>query len=140
MIRTGDEYRESIRDGREVWMNGEKIEDVTTHPAFKPAVDARARIYDMQQRPECQETMTYIDEGTGERCAIALKLPMTRQDWRDKRRAVDAVLDAVGGVVTRVGDAVTVEMWSLYDGQDVLNEMTPTASVAVGLALRKMGD
>ena len=78
VIRTGDEYRESIRDGREVWMNGEKIEDVTTHPAFKPAVDARARIYDMQHRPECQETMTYVDEGTGERCAIALKLPMTR--------------------------------------------------------------
>jgi 4-hydroxyphenylacetate 3-monooxygenase len=56
VIRTGDEYRESIRDGREVWMNGEKIEDVTTHPAFKPAVDARADIYDMQHRPECQET------------------------------------------------------------------------------------
>ncbi len=128
MIRTGDEYRESIRDGREVWMNGEKIEDVTTHPAFKPAVDARAGIYDMQHRPECQETMTYVDEGTGERCAIALKLPMTRQDWRDKRRAVDAVLDEVGGVVTRVGDETIGEMWSLYDGQDVLNEVNPQFS------------
>ena len=41
MIRTGAEYRESIRDGREVWMNGERVTDVTTHPAFKPLVDAR---------------------------------------------------------------------------------------------------
>ena len=47
MIRTGDEYRESIRDGREVWMNGERVKDVTTHPMFKPLVDVRARIYDM---------------------------------------------------------------------------------------------
>ncbi|MFE4785759.1 4-hydroxyphenylacetate 3-hydroxylase N-terminal domain-containing protein, partial [Streptomyces sp. NPDC056716] len=47
MIRTGDQYRESIRDGRDVWMNGEKVTDVTTHPAFKPLVDIRARIYDM---------------------------------------------------------------------------------------------
>ena len=70
MIRTGDEYRESIRDGREVWMNGEKIADVTTHPAFKPAVDARALIYDLQHRPECQETMTYVDEGTGEQFLV----------------------------------------------------------------------
>src|SRR6476620_2556836 len=109
-------------------MNGEKIEDVTTHPAFKPAVDARALIYDMQHRPECQETLTYVDEGTGERCAIALKLPMTRPDWRDKRRAVDVVLDEIGGVVTRVGDETIGEMWSLYDGQDVLNEVNPQFS------------
>ncbi len=47
MIRTGAEYRESIKDGREVWIDGERVDDVTTHPAFKPIVDVRARIYDM---------------------------------------------------------------------------------------------
>ena len=47
MIRTGEEYRESLRDGREVWINGERVDDVTAHPAFKPIVDVRARIYDM---------------------------------------------------------------------------------------------
>ena len=51
MIRTGDEYRESLRDGREVWIDGEKVADVATHPAFKPIVDARARIYDMAHEP-----------------------------------------------------------------------------------------
>ena len=45
MIRTGDEYRESIRDGREVWVNGERVTDVPSHPMFKPVVDIRARIY-----------------------------------------------------------------------------------------------
>ena len=48
MIRTGEQFRDSLRDGREVWMNGERIKDVTRHPAFKPLVDIRARIYDMQ--------------------------------------------------------------------------------------------
>ena len=51
MIRTGDEYRQSIRDGREVYLNGERIDDVVTHPAFKPLVDIRARIYDMAHDP-----------------------------------------------------------------------------------------
>jgi 4-hydroxyphenylacetate 3-monooxygenase len=32
MIRTGDEYRDSIRDGREICVNCEKVADVTTHP------------------------------------------------------------------------------------------------------------
>jgi len=59
MIRTGEQFRDSLRDGREVWMNGERIKDVTRHPAFKPLVDIRARIYDMQHEEKTQDIMTY---------------------------------------------------------------------------------
>ena len=48
MIRTGNQYRNSVRDGRAVWINGERVSDVTAHPMFRPLVDIRARIYDMQ--------------------------------------------------------------------------------------------
>ncbi len=128
MIRTGDEYRESIRDGREIWIDGERVEDVTTHPAFKPIVDVRARIYDMAHEPGTSDVMSYVDEETGERCATGSRLPLKREDWRDKRLAVDTVLDDIGGIVTRVGDETVGEMWSLYDGQDVLNEIDPQFS------------
>jgi 4-hydroxyphenylacetate 3-monooxygenase len=125
MIRAGEEYKESVRDGREVWMNGERVKDVTTHPMFAPIVDVRARIYDMAHEAATQDAMSYIDEETGERNAVANKLPYTQQDWLDKRRAVDLVQRAAGGVVTRVGDETIGEMWSLFDGQDVLNEVDP---------------
>jgi 4-hydroxyphenylacetate 3-monooxygenase len=125
MIRTGEQYRESIRDGRQVWINGERVKDVTTHPMFKPIVDIRARIYDMAHEKATQDVMSYVDEKTGERNAVGLKLPYTQQDWHDKRRAVDTVLDDIGGIATRVGDETIGEMWSLYDGKDVLNEVDP---------------
>jgi 4-hydroxyphenylacetate 3-monooxygenase len=125
MIRTGERYRDSIRDGRQVWINGERVNDVTTHPMFKPIVDIRARIYDMAHEKATQGVMSYVDEKTGERNAIGLKLPYTQQDWHDKRLAVDTVLDDVGGIATRVGDETIGEMWSLYDGKDVLNEVDP---------------
>ena len=86
MIRTAEQYRESIRDGREVWINGERVDDVTTHPAFKPLVDVRARIYDMAHEPATADVMSYADEDAGERHAIGLKLPHTREDWHAKRR------------------------------------------------------
>jgi len=128
MIRTGDEYRESIRDAREVWIDGERVDDVTTHPAFKPIVDIRARIYDLAHDEATAEVMSYVDDETGERCPIAARLPLTKEDWHAKRLAVDIVLDDVGGIVTRVGDETVGEMWSLYDGQDVLNEIDPSFS------------
>lgn len=121
MIRTGDQYRETLRDDREVWINGEKVRDVTRHPSFKPIVDARARIYDMQHEARTQPVMTY-EEG-GERFATGLKLPFTAADWEAKRKAVDAVMWDIGGVVTRVGDETIGEMWSLWDGKDILNEI-----------------
>jgi len=128
MIRTGEEYRESIRDGREVWIDGERVTDVTTHPAFRPIVDVRARIYDLAHDQATRDVMSYVDEETGERCPTGSKLPRSVADWRAKRLAVDTVLDDLGGIVTRVGDETVGEMWSLYDGQDVLNEIDPAFS------------
>ncbi|MEX2629092.1 MAG: 4-hydroxyphenylacetate 3-hydroxylase family protein [Tistlia sp.] len=125
MIRTGEEYRASIRDDREVWIDGARVGDVAAHPSFKPIVDVRARIYDLAHEPATAEIMSYVDPGTNEANAVGLKLPESQQDWWDKRRAVDTVLEDIGGVVIRVGDETVGEMWSLYDGQDVLNEVDP---------------
>jgi 4-hydroxyphenylacetate 3-monooxygenase len=124
MLRTGQHYRESIRDGRQVWINGERVRDVTAHPQFKPLVDIRARIYDMAHEAGHAAVMTARDDA-GEVCAVGVKLPRAQQDWHDKRRATDTVLDEIGGIVTRVGDETVGEMWSLFDGQDVLNEVNP---------------
>ena len=124
MIRTGAEYRASLQDGRQVWINGERVKDVTTHPVFKPIVDIRARIYDMRmRRRRAGHDLCRRDDG--ETNCIAYKLPNTQEDWRAKRRAVDLVMKEIGGVVMRVGDETIGEMWSLYDGQDVLREVDP---------------
>jgi 4-hydroxyphenylacetate 3-monooxygenase len=123
MIRTGEEYRDSIRDGREVWINGERVKDVTRHPQTKPLIDIRARIYDMQHDTATRDVMTF--EEKGERFPIGLRLPFEKKDWEDKRKAVDTVMHDIGGVVTRVGDETIGEMWSLWDGKDILNEIDP---------------
>lgn len=136
MLRTGQQYRDSIRDGRRVWMNGERVHDVTTHPQFKPLIDIRARIYDMAHEGATRDIMSY--EENGDRFSVGLKLPYTQDDWHAKRRATDAVLEDVGGIVTRVGDETAGEMWSLYDGQDILNEVDPRFSDNIRTHIHKV--
>jgi 4-hydroxyphenylacetate 3-monooxygenase len=97
MIRTGQQYRDSIRDGRQVWINGEHVKDVSVHLMFRPLVDVRARIYDMQHDPRFAHALSYWSEA-GEVWAVALKLPRTRADWCAKRAAVETVLNDIGGV------------------------------------------
>jgi len=49
-MRTGKEYRETLRDGRRVWIVGEGlIDDVTTHPATRAMVDEYAAWYDRRR-------------------------------------------------------------------------------------------
>jgi len=129
MIRTGEQYRDSIREGREIYIDGERVEDVTVHPSFKPLVDIRAKIYDMQHEAAHLDVMTVVQDG--EVNAIGNALPFEQEDWWAKRRATDHVMNEIGGVVTRVGDETVGEMWSLYDGQDVLNEVDPKFSANI---------
>src|SRR4030095_3371806 len=81
MIRTGAEYRASLQDGRQVWMNGERIKDVTTPPASNTIVDTRAPSYDLAHETASAPAMTYVDETTGETNCIGYKLPKTQEDW-----------------------------------------------------------
>lgn len=89
MIRTGAQYRESIRDRRRVYINGERVNDVASHPMFKSLVDIRARIYDMQHDPTTRHVMTR--EWDAEVNAVSNMLPFTQLDWCDKRWATDTL-------------------------------------------------
>ena len=48
---TGAEYLESLDDGREVWIYGERVGNVTAHPAFRNTARMIARLYDALHDP-----------------------------------------------------------------------------------------
>jgi len=86
---TGDEYLESLRDGREVWIYGERVKDVTTHPAFRNAARSVARLYDALHDPQYQDRLTApTDTGNGGFTHPLFKVAHTREDLRASRDAV----------------------------------------------------
>src|SRR5262252_5402359 len=87
VIRTGEEYCPGLRDGREVWIDGERVQDVTVHPAFKPVVDLKARMYDMAHEPAWAEIMSYREDN--ERFSILLRPPTEKAHWHEKWHAID---------------------------------------------------
>ncbi|AMN40165.1 4-hydroxyphenylacetate 3-hydroxylase family protein [Rhodoplanes sp. Z2-YC6860] len=82
MLRTGDDYLQSLRDGRCVYIGGERVDDVTAHPAFRNTARSFARIYDRKREPEHLDAMTFTEDG--KRCSSWFLLPRSRQDL-DKR-------------------------------------------------------
>jgi 4-hydroxyphenylacetate 3-monooxygenase len=105
-VRTSDEYRESLRDGREVWYRGERIEDVTTHPATAGLVDVVARLFDSQHLPETQDVTTYLRED-GQRVSACWLAPRTREELALRRLCCEHFAWETFGIVGRAPDMIS---------------------------------
>lgn len=77
-LKTVEQYRESLRDGRLVYWDGELIEDVTTHPRFKVPLQLACGDYDYDN-PDRADALTYATE-TG---ALANRIYQIPQDEAD---------------------------------------------------------
>src|SRR5438093_13050538 len=63
---TGEEFLDSLRGGREIWLYGGRVKDVTTHPAFRNPARMLARLYDALHEPATRAVLTCeTDTGSG---------------------------------------------------------------------------
>ena len=62
---TGEEYLASLRDDREIYIYGDRVKDVTSHPAFRNAAASMARLYDALHDPQSEKLCWETDTGNG---------------------------------------------------------------------------
>lgn len=77
-LKTPEQYRESLRDGRVNFMHGERIDDVTTHPDFKVPVETASQDYDYES-PGMRDVRTYTTEDGAEAHRV-YQIPRTEED------------------------------------------------------------
>ena len=56
MVKDGRKHIDSVRDGRQIFIDGASVDDPTTHPAFRNAIASAAHLYDYQAQPQNLET------------------------------------------------------------------------------------
>ena len=103
--RTGKEYIAGLRDRpREVWIEGERVKDVTTHPGLRNGVKAVAALYDMQHDPGLREEMTFASPSTGDPVGLSFQIPRTAEDLVRKREMMSHWAWASCGMMGRSPD------------------------------------
>ena len=107
--RTGQEYINGLKEHpREVWIDGERVEDVTTHPALRNGVKSVAALYDMQHDPELREEMTYASPTTGDPVGLSFMIPHTVEDLERRRNMMTRWAWASCGMMGRSPDFLNV--------------------------------
>jgi 4-hydroxyphenylacetate 3-monooxygenase len=111
-LMTSSEYVESLKDGRQVYLYGERVTDVTTHPAFRNATRSIARLYDTLHDPAQRDLLTTVDE-YGIRTHKFFKPSRTPQELLEARDAIAAWARLSYGFMGRTPDYKAAFMASL---------------------------
>lgn len=83
---TGEQFLASLQDGRQVWIDGERVADVTEHPAFRTSARQLARMYDVLHEPDGPAGPT--DTGSGGVTHPFFRAPRTVADLRASADAI----------------------------------------------------
>ena len=123
--KTGARYIESLRDGREVWLDGQRVDDVPSHPAFSGMAHELARLYDLQYTGEYIDRMTYVSDVTGNRISYSYSLPRTFEDLMKRRRNSEIWMRESFGQLGRTPDFCSSIVCGWYDLRKHLDTLNP---------------
>lgn len=106
MLRSGKDYVEGLRrhSRKDVWIAGQKIDDVVDSPYFKRPIEAIAKLYDLQVETGHGVKMAAREEQTGEEYGLSFLVPKSAQDLADRRGAMELWANASFGMVGRSPD------------------------------------
>jgi 4-hydroxyphenylacetate 3-monooxygenase oxygenase component len=127
--RSGAQYLEGLRDGREVWYSGERVSDVTTHPVFAAGAQSIARLYDLQHAPEYSDILTYPSPKTGARVGISFLMPRREEELVQRRTMMEVWAAASCGMLAQSPDYMNIGIMSLAAAHDVLAKADPRFGV-----------
>ena len=101
MTRSGNDYINGLRDGRQIYIDGEVISDVTTHPAFSGVIRSIANVYDFVNDEANRSVMTYPSPTTGEPVNLAYLIPRSGDDLTRRRIALRKSMECSFGLIGR---------------------------------------
>src|SRR4051812_40171157 len=99
--RTGKAFLDSLRDDRELWIDGERINDVTADRRFAAAAHTMAELYDMQHEAALRERLTYPSPSSGLPVGLSFIQPKSINDLVRRRTMVKTWMDATCGMFGR---------------------------------------
>ena len=102
--RTGKQYIEAlsaITQRASIYLNGERVKDVTQVPVFQGPINAVAALYDMQHDPRYKDYLTYPSPTTGDPVSVACMLPSTPEELTQQRQGFKLHTDHSFGFMGR---------------------------------------
>jgi 4-hydroxyphenylacetate 3-monooxygenase len=121
--RSGNNYLSSIKKlGAEIYLDGQRVTDPTTHPALANCARSIASLYDMQM--EHPEAMTFRTDDGG-RAGMSFIQAKSADDVRKRSRMMKAWADFSGGMLGRTPDYLNSSIAAMGAARGFFAESDP---------------
>ncbi|MCW3002882.1 MAG: 4-hydroxyphenylacetate 3-monooxygenase, oxygenase subunit [Conexibacter sp.] len=118
--RSGNDYLKGLASrSREVWLDGQRVEDVANHPAFRASAQRIAELYDLQLDPANRDTLLYESPTTGDPVGTAFMQPRSYDDLVKRRKAFQAYAEHTLGLMGRSPDFLNTTLMAFAESDDV---------------------
>jgi 4-hydroxyphenylacetate 3-monooxygenase len=132
MLRTGSQHTQSLKDGRQVFINGGIAGDVTEHPAFRRTLATVEGLFDFAARPDNADLMTVAPaDAGGSRANRIWQLPQSYEELVQRRRALEAWAELHAGFLGRSPDHVASCISGMVMGLDAFEAYDPKRAAAL---------
>jgi 4-hydroxyphenylacetate 3-monooxygenase len=112
-IRTGKEFLDGLHDDRQIFMEGERIKDVTKDRRFAGAAKSLAELFDMQHEPALREKMTFASPWSGDPVGLSFIEARSVDDLIRRRGMIKLWMDRTCGMFGRSPDFLNVMLTGL---------------------------
>jgi aromatic ring hydroxylase len=103
-VRTGEQYVQGLRDDRRIYINGEKVRDVTKYPPLQGVIRELAALYDRQREPNFKDLLTYRSPSSGDPVSTSFLIPATLEEVERRVRGERARAELTNGMMGRLPD------------------------------------
>ncbi len=121
-ISTGTDYLNRLNDGREVWLEGEKVADVTKHPKLKRGAATMARLLDRQHDEQLRTKLSYSETGSEERYAMSFLTPGSVTDISRRGAALYDWAKWSNGMLGRTPDYLNASFMAFASAADYFSD------------------
>ena len=112
--RTGAQYIAGLRDRAvEVYVSGERVKDVTTHPGMSNGVESIAKLYDLQHDGAAGSQMTFDSPTSGDSVGLSFVTPTPPDDLAQRRNMMRRWAQSTCGMMGRTPDFMNVAMMAM---------------------------
>ena len=124
--RSGADYLERLREASpEIYMEGQRIKDVTAHPTLGNGARTLAALYDLQSDPEAGPEMTYASPSSGDPVGLSFIIPRTHADLERRRTMMTHWARVSCGMMGRTPDFLNVAVMSMAAASDYCGQNRP---------------
>ncbi|WP_445505471.1 4-hydroxyphenylacetate 3-hydroxylase family protein [Niallia sp. 03091] len=126
--RKNKKFIDSLKDGRQVWIDGEKVKELYAHPAFEGTLNTIQALFNQLEDVNVRDKIGFISPITKQYVHNAFLVPKTFDDLHARKETFTFWANQTLGNMSRLAESGRSYLTGWYASRELFNQYDPEFS------------